>query len=92
MGRWLAVPMKNRSGMESRVLVREARKARRAMAGRFSTFSPLAEAMIFFWRGQITNQTLTHITVPMMAPVRMVAPQELLNRAAPAAPAWPNLR
>jgi len=41
----------NNRGMDNKVLVRDARKARRAAAGSRAGPFPFAAAMAFFWRG-----------------------------------------
>jgi hypothetical protein len=72
--------MKNSIGIDSMVLVRDARKAtRRALF--FS--SSVAETMprIFFWFGQISTHTLNSMMVPSQAPMP-IGPMPLRSRKA----------
>src|SRR5574340_1541219 len=65
-------PMKNSMGMESSVLVREARKAtRRALF--FCSSEAGVMPRIFFWVGQISAQTLNSMMVPSHAPMPISA-------------------
>src|SRR6266853_4324053 len=69
MGRWLAAPIRKSSGIENTTFVREASPARAAL-GATAGFAglPAAVSMAFwmtsFCAGQITNQTLNHMTLP----------------------------
>src|SRR3990167_3310711 len=70
-GMWLAAPMKNSIGIESRVFVRDAKPARCPLAAASGIAWPpfatwVAEAMTIFWAGQMMNQTLNHMSVPVM--------------------------
>ena len=77
--------MKKSIGIESQAFVRDARNARRAHFGRSAgagvPVSAVARvaAMIFFWSGQMIDQTLIIITVPSPPPtpiaiVRLLPP------------------
>src|SRR5712692_3422616 len=89
--KWLAEPMKNSMGMERSTLVREASPPR-APAGAAAGLAGLPAAVsMAFWitilfLGQITNQTLAHMTEPRMPPSRMAQPYEPAKK-----PPWPNL-
>ena len=68
--------MKKSIGMESRVLVRDAKRAVPPQEGSgagASGFAALAAvaAMIFFWLGQMMSQTLRNMKVPRPAPTMM---------------------
>src|SRR2546426_12072750 len=75
-GMWLAEPMNQSMGMDRTTLVREARPPR-APAGAAAGLAGLPAAVsMAFWitswlLGHMTNQTLAHMTVPMMPPSRM---------------------
>src|SRR5882724_12013204 len=75
-GKWLAAPMKNSMGIEKSTLVRDARPPR-APAGAAAGLAGLpAPVSMAFWMtilllGQITNQTLAHMTLPRRPPSRM---------------------
>src|SRR2546426_629183 len=77
-GLWLADPMNQSMGMERTTLVREARPPR-APAGAAAELAGLPAAVsMAFWitillLGQMTNQTLAHMTVPRMPPSRMTS-------------------
>ena len=71
--------MKNSIGMDSIVLVREVTPARapRAAASGMAWPPPAtaaAEAITTCWPGQMTNQTLAHMTVPSMPPKKIFQP------------------
>jgi hypothetical protein len=62
--------MKNSIGMDSAVLVREARNAtRRALF--FSSSVADTRPRIYFWFGQISTHTLNSMMMPSHAPMPM---------------------
>ena len=88
-GMWLAEPMKRASGSRSRRWC-ERRGRPRAPAGAAAGLAGLpAPVSMAFWMtilffGQITNQTLAHMTLPRMPPNRMtVAPGSASRSAHP---------
>jgi hypothetical protein len=73
---WLAAPMKKSIGIENIVLMREAVPARAPRAAASGSACPppatcSAERITICCAGQITNQTLYHMSVPSRPPVRM---------------------
>ena len=77
--KWLAEPMKNSIGIDSRVLVREATppRAPRAAASGIAwppSFTRAADAMTTCCAGQMMNQTLNHIRLPMTPPMKIAQP------------------
>jgi len=71
--------MKKSMGMDSNVLVREAKPPRcpRAAASGMA-WPPLdtcrAEAITTCWAGQMMNQTLNHMRLPSMPPMKIDNP------------------
>ena len=77
--------MKNSSGIEKSVLVREARDALAPAPAAPGSASPpsatlTADAITTFWFGQMMSQTLRNMKVPSVAPTAMssVAPPPFL--------------
>ena len=82
--KWLVPTMKNITGIENSVLVREASRPRRAAPAAAGSASPppitfWADAMAIFWLGQITSQTLRNMTVASRAPAKMLMPGSVLK-------------
>jgi hypothetical protein len=79
MGRCEAAPMKKSIGIDSIVLVREARPARAPRAAASGIAWPpvatrSAESITICWAGQMTNHTLAHMVVPSMPPKKIFQP------------------
>ena len=79
--RWRLAPMKKSMGIENRVLVREARNARRpAAAAAGSAWPPprtaFVDAMTICCFGQMTIQTFRNMRVPIVAPMRIIEKAE----------------
>src|SRR6202165_430171 len=69
MVRWLAAPIMKSIGIENTTFVREASPARAALGATAGIAGLPAAVSMAFWMtifcaGQITNQTLNHMTLP----------------------------
>ena len=75
-GKFAAATMKKSIGIEKSVLVRDATPARAPRGPAAGSASPPAATFSAFaittcCAGQITNQTLNHMSVPIRPPVRI---------------------